>query len=161
MEKVVSRNMVVTVAYELFDETGTLLEETGDRPFVYIHGIGQLLPALEDALEGMKINESKEVTLLPKEGFGPYDEERVLRIPRAAFGPDAELEEGMRMYMRDQSGEALPFTILEVGPDDVLADFNHPLAGKTLTFKLRVLGIREATEDEISHGHVHEELNEA
>ena len=161
MEKAVTKNMVVTVAYELFDESGTLLEETGDHPFVYIHGIGQLLPALEGALEGMKVNESKDVTLTPDEGFGQYDEDRVLRIPRTAFGPDAELEAGMRMYMRDQSGEALPFTILEVGTEDVLADFNHPLAGKTLTFRLKVLGIREATEEELAHGHVHDEMHEA
>lgn len=160
MEKVVSRNMVVTVAYKLFDDTGALLEDTGDTPFVYIHGIGQLLPALEDALDGMKVNESKEVTLDPDSAFGHYDEERVIRIPRAAFGPDTDLAEGMRMYMRDESGEALPFTILEVSPDDVLADFNHPLAGKTLTFQLTVLGIRNATENELSHGHVHDESSE-
>ena len=151
----VAKHKVVTLEYELYNASGELLEKTGDQPLVYIHGIGQLLPALEAAVEGLSTGDTKEVTLTPEEGFGEYREDQVQRIPRSAFGDEMELEPGMTLYARTEAGDTIPFMSLEVTDEDVVADFNHPLAGETLTFKLKVLGIRDATPEELAHGHVH------
>ncbi len=149
------RNKVVTLAYQIRNPQGEVLEDTADHPLQYIQGIGQLLPALEQALEGKEPGDEVEITLTPDQAFGEYDEAQIQAIPREAFGEGMDLKPGMVLYARTEEGHQIPFLVREVREDVVIADFNHPLAGETLTFQLKVLEVRDATPEELAHGHVH------
>ncbi len=151
----VAQNKVVTLEYQIRNAQGEVVEDTSGNPLQYIQGIGQLLPALEQALEGKEAGEEVEITLTPDQAFGEYDEGQIQAIPKSAFGEGMELQPGMVMYARTQDGHQVPFLIREVREDVVIADFNHPLAGETLTFHLKVMDVRDATPEELAHGHVH------
>ncbi len=151
----VAQNKVVTLEYQIRNAQGEVVEDTSGHPLQYIQGIGQLLPALEQALEGKEAGEEVELTLAPDQAFGEYDENQIQHIPKSAFGEGMDLQPGMVMYARTPDGHQLPFLIREVRDDVVVADFNHPLAGETLTFHLKVLDVRDATPEELAHGHVH------
>ncbi|NPA80788.1 MAG: peptidylprolyl isomerase [Thermotogae bacterium] len=130
-----------TVEYALYLKDGTLVDR---GEFVYRHGFGHIHPKLEEALEGKRVGESVEVVLTPEEGFGEFKEELVREMPRADF-KGMPLVPGKVLYMRDEmSGEVMAMTILEVRDDTVLVDFNHPLAGETVRYVLKVkdVGLR-------------------
>ncbi len=151
----VEQHKVVTLEYQIRNSQGEVVEDTTGHPLQYIQGIGQLLPALEEVLEGKEVGDEVEVTLSPDQAFGQYDESQIQAIPREAFGEGMDLQPGMVMYARTPEGHQVPFLIQEVQENVVIADFNHPLAGETLTFHLKVLDVRDATPEELAHGHVH------
>lgn len=155
----VQPNRVVTLHYRLFlEDTGELLEDTEAKgaPFQFIYGVDQILPALEAALLDMEEGEEKEVVLSPEEAYGPMDPDAIDVLERSAFGDAAEdLTPGMMFYATTQTGQQIPFYIKEIRGDEVVIDFNHPLAGETLRFQLKVQSVREATPEELAHGHVH------
>jgi FKBP-type peptidyl-prolyl cis-trans isomerase SlyD len=157
-ENVVADDMVVSLAYALLLGNGEAIERTDeDEALQFIQGHGQIIPGLEDALYGMAVGEEKAVIVDPAEGYGAYDEENMQVMPRSSFPPDLELEIGMGLRLRDQdSDEVHTVYIVEVDGDDVVLDFNHPLAGETLHFQVKVTGLRPATAEELAHGHVHE-----
>lgn len=151
----VEENRVVTLAYTLSEVGGEVLDRaTESDPVVYLHGHGSLVPALEEALAGREVGEKFELELPPEDAFGPRLEEAERVIPRDAFPPDLELEPGLELALEDD-GEAVPFWIKKVEGDRIVIDLNHPFAGRTVRFEAEVLKIREATEDELSHGHAH------
>jgi len=153
MEKV-EKHKVVTMTFELLDESGAILEETGDESISFIFGIGQLIEGLEKGIEGMKEGEEREVVVTPEEGFGVYDPDAVEEVPIELFG-DVIPEPGMRFYAQTEDGRSIPVYVKEVRDDSVTIDYNHPLAGATLYFKVKILKIRDATPEEISEGHIH------
>jgi FKBP-type peptidyl-prolyl cis-trans isomerase SlyD len=151
----VEDNRVVTLAYTLSEAGGEVLDQATEKdPVVYLHGQGSLVPALEDALKGREAGEKFELDLAPEDAFGPRLEDSLRVIPRDAFPAEVDLEPGLELALEDD-GEPVPFWISKVEGDRVTIDLNHPFAGKKVHFEGEVLKIREATEDEMAHGHAH------
>ncbi|WP_176502806.1 peptidylprolyl isomerase [Cobetia sp. 5-11-6-3] len=143
---------VVSLHYTLRTADGTVLDTSRDRePIDYLHGHDNILAALESALEGCSVGDSKVVNLTPAEGFGERDEGLVQYFGRDAFGP-GELAPGMRFQARTPEGQR-SVTVLEVGDQQVKVDANHPLAGQALSWDVEVLEVRDATRAELAAGH--------
>lgn len=156
--KTVQDDAIVTINYTLRLDDGEVIDTSEGRdPLQYIQGKGQIVPGLERELYGMNVGDEKAVTVSAEEGYGDYDEERLQRVPLETFPDDMELEEGMSVRMRDvNSGQLFDAYIDDVDGEAVTLDFNHPLAGETLHFDIKIVEVREATPDELSHGHVHD-----
>lgn len=159
----VENNVVVTLEYELkVDGEVVDSSENGD-PIVFLQGAEQIVIGLEKGIYGMKLGETREITVLPAEGYGEYDENGIVEVARKEFPPDFPLEPGVEITVHtdgedeDSENEIQEATIVSVNKYVVTLNFNHPLAGKTLDFKVKVVDLREATEEEIEHGHVHGE----
>jgi FKBP-type peptidyl-prolyl cis-trans isomerase SlyD len=145
---------VVTLEYTLTDEGGDVLDTSkGGEPLVYLHGSGHIIPGLENALAGKAEGESLKVTVAPADAYGDRDEELLQTVPKSRLG-DEELDVGMQFQARGPEGPVL-LTVVGVLEDTVTLDANHPLAGKTLTFDVTVIAVRDATLEELTHGHVH------
>ena len=150
----IERGKVVTLSYELRDCDGQSLDEEGAQ-VTYLHGYDGIFPKVETALEGRDVGEEVRVTLEPDDAFGDYDAELLRVEPRDRF-PET-LEVGMRFegIPGEREEEARIYTITDIAADKVVVDANHPLAGERLWFKCSVTGVRQATGDELEHGHVH------
>lgn len=161
----IEKNKVVTLTYELriLDEDGeqNLIETANEeQPMVFIYGMSGLPDQFEDNLNGLNSGESFDFKLDTEDGYGEYKEDAVVDLPKNVFEvegsvPDNMLEEGNYIPMSDSEGNQLQGRVVEVGDDTVKMDFNHPLAGKELYFKGKVESVREATPEELDHGHVH------
>lgn len=148
---VVSMDYTLTVDGEVIDSS----EENG--PIDYIQGHENIIPGLESAVEGMKVGETKKVSVKAKDAYGEYDPDAVDEIPLADFPEDIPLEVGVELAVEDEDDGPMSAVIEEVGKDTVTLNFNHPLAGKDLNFDVKILSIRAATAEELEHGHVHSE----
>jgi FKBP-type peptidyl-prolyl cis-trans isomerase SlyD len=159
----VGENKVVSMTYTLKEESseGQLIQKvTEERPFVYLFGIGGLLPAFKANLEGLNAGDDFSFILKKDEAYGLPSEENVIRLDKRIFEIDGVFDEaaiqvGEVVPMEDENGYPLSGKIMEVAADSVLVDFNHPLAGLDLYFEGKILEVRDATTEEISHGHVH------
>lgn len=150
----IEKRKVVTIDYKLTDEEGELLDSSDDEgPLTYIHGSGSIVPGLEQALDGKVAGDAFKVSVAPAEGYGERDERLVEEVPRDRF-PTGELEVGMCFELRGDSGSML-VTVVSLGADTVKLDGNHPLAGVNLNFDVTIIDVRDATLDELRHGHVH------
>lgn len=150
------KNKVVTFNYTLKDEQGNILDTTsGSGPFAFLSGNEQILPKLEAAFHGMLLGTKKNVKISAADAYGEYNEQAVQLVDRSNFPEDADLQPGMQFVANSPDGHRMPFVIAEVKQDQVTIDFNHPLAGKNLEFDVELLDIRDATAEEIAHGHVH------
>lgn len=151
----IAKDKVVSIDYKLTGEQGQVLDSSeGRQPLSYIHGAGHLIPGLEQALEGKQSGDKVNVSVPPERGYGNRDEKLVQAVPRSAFEGAPELKPGMQVQANTNLGPRL-LTIVDVAPEQITIDANHPLAGKTLNFDVQVVGVRDATPDELSHGHVH------
>lgn len=149
-------NKVVTFNYTLKDENGELLDSTEkDGPFSFITGNMQVLPGLEKALGSMIIGSKKNIKLSAAEAYGEYDEGAIQKVKRNLFPEEAELEIGVTYFAHSPEGKHLQFVITKIENDDITVNFNHPHAGKDLEFDVELLDVRDATPEEINHGHVH------
>ena len=150
----IAKDTVVSIEYELFNGEGELIEKT-DEPLEYLHGgYGGMFPAVEKALEGKDIGESCRVRLSPEDGFGDYDADLVHVEPRDKFPENVEV--GMQFEgSMEESDEPVLYTVTNIAEDKVVVDGNHPLAGQTLHIQCTVSAVRQASKDEISHGHAH------
>ncbi len=154
---VIADDLVVRLDYTLTLSGGDVFdssEETG--PLEYLQGHGQLIPGLEQALYDMAVGDEKDIVVTPDLAYGDYDPDGVQELPLDMFPPEMELEPGMSIDLYDEDAEEeLEASIEDVGDDTVVVNFNHPLAGETLNFHVRILGIRPATPEELEHGHAH------
>lgn len=151
----VEKNRVVVLHYTVTDEQGNLLDTSSGRiPLSYLHGKGNIIPGLEQALVGRTAGEKLEVTIPPEQGYGLRNERMVQIIARSLFEEGLELTPGMRVQASGPQGARL-VTIVRVERDFVTIDANHPLAGRTLLFSVEIAEVRKATHEEVSHGHVH------
>ena len=151
----ITANKVVTLSYTLHDDDGELIDRSEDgRPLLYLHGARNIVPGLEEKLEGVGEGETIKATVPPDKGYGPRIGE-AQEVPRSLFPADAQLAAGMQVIAHDDEGRQIPFFITGVGEDSVTVDPNHPLAGETLHFEVTVESLRDATEEEIAHGHPH------
>jgi FKBP-type peptidyl-prolyl cis-trans isomerase SlyD len=151
----IEKNRVVTLNYTLRDDQGTVIDSSSGRgPLAYLHGKGNIIPGLEEALAGKAEGDTLDVTVAPERGYGPRDERLVQIVPRAKFGEVEGLAVGMQVRVHGQQGARI-VTVVRVDRDFVTVDGNHPLAGRTLHFSVEVTGVRKATHEEVTHGHVH------
>jgi len=155
MTEKVQDNLVVTLDYTLVVEDEVLESTKDGEAITFIQGIGQIIPGLENALYGMKVGENKTVVIEPEDAYGVYDEESTEVAKKEEFSEEIPLDVGTFLDLDDDEGEILSAQIIEEDEETVTLDFNHPLAGKTLTFEIKVSGLREATPEELDHGHVH------
>ncbi len=152
----IRENCVVSIHYILTNGSGEQLDSSvGQDPFVYLHGSRGIIPGLEKALEGKSPGDEFKVTIPPKEAYGEVNDGLIQTIPREAFAGIDDLEVGMQFQTRDPNGETLNITVREIGDDSVMIDANHPLAGQALHFDVSITEVREATAEELDHGHVH------
>jgi len=152
----IGKNKVVTINYTLKDEKGMVIDTTENNPpFSYLSGNHQILPGLEEKIEEMIIGSSKNVVLEPKDAYGEYKDDAVQKVSKNEFPKDTDLQKGMSFIANTPDGKQMPFYIQEVEGEDITIDFNHPLAGKKLEFDVKLVDIRDATPEEITHGHAH------
>ena len=148
--------VVVLLHYTLKNDEGEVLDSSADAdPLPYLHGASNIVPGLENALTGKALGEKLEVRVSPEEGYGLRDPDRVVKAPRDAFPPDAEVSVGEQFVMQTEDGHPVPVWVIEASDDEVTLDANHPLAGKALNFAIEITGIRDATDEEKAHGHPH------
>ncbi len=149
------KHKVVTIDYTLTDEEGKVLDTSKDsEPLSYIQGIGNLIPGLESALEGKQAGDALNVSVPPEQGYGERDDKLLVSVPRERFDEAGNVEVGMRFQAPTESGMRV-VTVVGIEEENVTVDANHPLAGETLNFDVKVVEVRDATEEEIGHGHVH------
>lgn len=152
----IEQNKVVTMNFTLTDDHGNVLDSTDNGgPFSYISGTNMVLPKLEEALNGMLIGSKKNLKLEAKDGYGNYNDDAVQVVGKENFPEDFVLEVGMEYMASNPDGVQMPFVISNVDGEEITVDFNHPLAGKNLNFDIELLNVRDATAEELSHGHVH------
>ena len=151
----VSAQKVVLIHYTLTNDDGEVIDSSeGHEPLAYIHGEGNIIPGLENALLGKAAGDRIKVSIPPEEGYGLRDEQLIQAVPREAFHGVDEILPGMQFHTESPAGGQL-VTVVEVQGDTVLLDGNHPMSGQTLNFDVEVTEIRDATPEELSHGHVH------
>lgn len=151
----IEQHKVVSIDYKLTDPQGQVIDASEGRgPLAYIHGIGNLVPGLERALEGKIAGDRVDITIAPEDGYGVRDEGLVQGVPRAAFSGVNQIDVGMQFRAQGPDGQRV-VTVVKVGDDQVTVDGNHPLAGMPLHFDVTIVTVRDATAEEIDHGHVH------
>jgi FKBP-type peptidyl-prolyl cis-trans isomerase SlyD len=151
----VADNMAVSIHYTLTNDAGEVLDNSiGDEALVYLHGTGNIIPGLEDALQGKAIGDKFNVRVAAKDAYGEQNDEMIQVIPRAMFEGIDEIDVGMQFHADVSSGSG-EVTIVKIDGDDITIDGNHPLAGMALTFDVEVVAVRPATKEEAEHGHIH------
>jgi len=151
----VADDLVVTLEYTLTVDGEIVDSSEEDGPIQFLHGHGNIIPGLEAHLGGLGIGESLQVTVAAKDAYGEFDPEQVVDIPLDEFPEEICVEPGVELEMKDQDGDTLFAKILSVGKLRAKLDFNHPLAGKELTFDVTINSLRLPTAEELEHGHVH------
>ena len=152
----VTQNKVVTIDYTLKDNDGQILEQAQNGEFAYLHGASNIIPGLENALLDKKAGETLAVTVPPDMGYGERNDSLNQVVPMDMFDSADKVTVGQQFHAQGEDEEDIMITIMAVNGDEVTIDGNHPLAGIELNFDVTVVEIREATEEETSHGHVHQ-----
>ena len=150
------KDEVVLFHYTVTNNKGEIVDNSrGSDPLAVLAGHGQILPKLEEALQELELNETKTVALKATDAYGEFSEENVQAASRDNFPKEAKLEVGMEYMASMENGQHMPFVISKIEGEEITVDFNHPLAGQDLTFEVEIMEIREASAEELSHGHVH------
>lgn len=151
----IANDVVALIEYTLTDDQGNVIDSSaGGEPLAYLHGAGNIIPGLEDALEGKTVGDSFKVSVTPAEGYGEKDESLLQVVPRSMFSGVDQIEPGMQFHAQTDYGMQV-ITVAKVEGDNVTVDGNHPLAGQNLNFDVKVMEVRAATAEELEHGHVH------
>lgn len=151
----IDNNKVITINYTLKNDDGNLIDESNDGSFCYLHGADNIIPGMEQALHGKSKDDQLQLSLKPEQAYGEYIEALTQVVDRAMFDVNDTIEAGMQFQAQSENGQIIMITVTEVDGDNVTIDGNHPLAGETLHYDITVIDVRDATEEEISHGHVH------
>jgi len=153
----VQDGLVVSMDYKLTVD-GEVLDSSDDEgPLQFLAGYDNIVTGLEREMIGMKIGESKDVVVKAEDGYGEFDEEAFMEVPRTEFPEDMKLEEGMELHITDEDDQHQAAYVTGFDDKTVQLDLNHPLAGAELHFNVTVVALREPTDEELDHGHVHEE----
>ena len=152
----ISDKHVVSMNYTLKDDQGKVLDTSENRdPLKFIVGAGMIIPGLEKELQGKEKGDTLSVTLQPKDGYGEYDEAQMVDVPKTQFQEGTDIKAGMQVQAQNSEGDVQVLTVKEIKGDNVTLDANHPLAGQTLHFDVQIDDVREATDEEVEHKHVH------
>ena len=152
----ITKDKVVLINYTLKNNAGDVIDSSeGSDPLAYLHGAENIIPGLEKALEGKVAGDSLSVTISPEEAYGNFDESKVQSVPKEMFEDAGEVVVGAQYHAAGPDGGYITITVTEVTDDTVTVDANHPLAGETLNFEVAIVEIRDASEEELEHGHVH------
>jgi FKBP-type peptidyl-prolyl cis-trans isomerase SlyD len=150
----ITKDRVASIDYTLTSDEGEVIDtSSGKQPLEYVHGKGNIIPGLENALEGKQVGEALKVSIKPGDAYGEHNPKLIQPVPRSNFGSIAKIEVGMQFQARTPNGMHV---VRVVGVDDqnVTVDANHPLAGKTLHFDVKVVSVRDARPEELEHSHV-------
>src|SRR5471032_2968361 len=154
----IAANKAVSINYTLTNDAGEVIDSSaGGAPLVYLQGAGNIIPGLEKALDGKNVGDALKVSIEPEDAYGEYQAELVSTLSRSMFEGVDELEVGMQFHASGPDGNMQIVTIRDLDGDDVTVDGNHPLAGQRLNFEVKIVDIRDASQEEIAHGHVHGE----
>lgn len=149
-------NAVVSIHYTLTNDAGETIDSSaGAEPLVYLHGAANIIPGLEDALVNKSVGDKLTVRVAPEDGYGEHVPDLVQEVPSEMFQGVEEVQVGMEFHAESNTGQPIAVTVTKVEDGMVTIDANHPLAGVTLNFDVEVVDIREATSEELDHGHVH------
>ena len=151
----IEKDKVATLHYTLKDTDGNILDQSEDGSFVYLHGAMNIIPGLEIALSGKAAGEEFNVKVAPEDAYGVRNEEQIQEVPKGMFEEGVAIDVGMQFHAEGPNGEMIMVTVTEVKDEVVVIDGNHPLADKELHFDVKVVEVREATSEELEHGHVH------
>ena len=146
---------VVTLHYTLTDNDGKVIDKSDDGSFAYLHGARNIIPGLESALAGKAAGDELTVTVPPEEAYGLRNESMMQQVPKTMFEDGSQIDIGSQFHAQGPNGEMLVVTVMEVQDEHVVIDGNHPLAGVDLNFDVKVVDVRDASAEEIEHGHVH------
>lgn len=147
----ITKDSVASIHYTLRDDSGKVLDtSSGREPLHYLHGAGNLIPGMEEGLEGKAKGDKFQLKIAPEKGYGVKDDKLIQKVPRSAFG-NQQIEKGMQF----QTNHGGIVTVIETGLENITVDGNHPLAGVQLHFDVEVMGVRKASDEELAHGHVH------
>jgi FKBP-type peptidyl-prolyl cis-trans isomerase SlyD len=156
MSLLIGDNCVVSINYTLTNANGDVIDSSAEgEPLIYLHGAGNIIPGLENALVGKTEGDAIEVTVQPDEGYGHVQDELKQEVPKEMFQGVDELAAGMVFQTQSPEGHTMMVTVTDIAGEIVTIDGNHPLAGQVLNFSVSVAAIRDASEEEIQHGHVH------
>lgn len=151
----INEKLVGIIHYTLTDDEGQIIDSSaGEAPLEYLHGFQNLVPGLEAELNGKKVGDTFSTTVTPEQGYGEVDQALIQELPLSAFNGVDKVEVGMEFHAETQNGMQT-VEIIAVEDETVTINGNHPLAGVNLNFEIEVVGIREATEEELEHGHIH------
>ncbi|QLF92814.1 peptidylprolyl isomerase [Pseudomonas sp. ABC1] len=154
----IAANKAVSIDYTLTNDAGEVIDSSaGGAPLVYLHGSGNIIVGLERALEGKQAGDEVKVAIEPADAYGEYSAELVATLNRSMFEGVDELAVGMQFHASAPDGGMQIVTIRDIEGDDVIVDGNHPLAGQRLNFDVKIVDVREASEEEVAHGHIHGE----
>ncbi|HLU40527.1 MAG TPA: peptidylprolyl isomerase, partial [Planctomycetota bacterium] len=152
----IAADTVVGIHYTLTLDSGAQVDSSvGGEPLLYLHGHGNIVPGLEAELTSHKVGDRVMVTVPPAKGYGERQPNATQAVPRHAFPPGETPRPGMQFGIRDEDGDVVPVWVAKVTKDEIVLDFNHPLAGENLHFEVEVVSIRGATQEELRHGHPH------
>ena len=155
---IIKKDAVVEMHYTLKNDAGEIIDTSkGKEPMPFIQGHGHIIPGLEKALEGLKIGETCDVSIEPEDAYGDHHEEAIQEIPKEALQGIDKIEIGMELQSQDEQGNPFIVHVEKINEETVTINANHPLAGEILHFSVSIDNIREATKDELEHGHVHSE----
>jgi len=135
--------------------SGTIIDQSDDDSFLYLHGAMNIIPGLENALAGKSAGDELSIKVAPEDGYGLKEEERIQEVPKDMFEGAEQIEPGVQFHAQSPDGQAVVVTVVEVKDDVVVIDGNHALAGVDLNFDVKIVDVREASEEEVEHGHVH------
>ncbi len=150
-----TKDKVAIINYTLTDDDGKVIDESTDSSFAYLHGARNIIPGLEKELETKQAGDKVNVTIEPADAYGERDLANIQKVPRTMFPPDVEIHPGMAFQGTTDQDQPVTVIITAVEEEHVVVDGNHPLAGKRLHFAVEVIEVRDATEEELTHGHVH------
>ena len=155
--KIIADDVVVSLDYTLTVDGKLVDASEENEPIEFIQGYQNIIPGLEKELYGLAVGDSREVLVAPKDGYGDIDQQAIMDIPRSEFPKDIDLKNGLELALQQPDGQVLHAIVTSVGKESVKLDFNHPLAGKELNFRVTVVDLRTASDEEKAHGHVHGE----
>ncbi|MBI5461082.1 MAG: peptidylprolyl isomerase [Gammaproteobacteria bacterium] len=151
----VAKHKVVIIDYTLTDDQGAVIDSSkGGEPLAYIQGMNNIIPGLENALAGKQAGDALQVSIAPGEGYGERNDAMQQEVPREMFDGADEIQVGMQFHASDGEHTHV-VTVVSVTETHITVDGNHPLAGQTLNFDVTIVDVRDATEEEMEHGHVH------
>jgi FKBP-type peptidyl-prolyl cis-trans isomerase SlyD len=152
----IASGKVVSIHYTLKDDAGNVVDSSsGGEPLTYLHGGGNIIPGLESGLEGATVGSSKQVVVPPGAGYGEKSGPPPQTVPRGAFPAGVDIEAGMQFGVEGPGGQPIPVWVLSVDDNEVTLSFDHPLAGQSLHFDVTVMEVRDASPEELQHGHPH------